>query len=206
MSESIIVKRIKEVKGNLSQDDFANKINSSQPVISKILSGELPSMNVLLGISKAFNVSVDWLLGLSSRKYLSGYSTYDEEKPLTYADIIGFLVKLMKENSVTFDRGENEQDIYRSMVPGGFSPRVKYSDTLTIDDYYIGELLYAANSLMKSNPESIDAWLQKNVEDYDIPLLTWSDSESTIFFVSRGLKTPLEILRDRIDSLAKKEE
>ena len=206
MSESIIVKRINEVKGDLSQGDFATKIESSQPVVSKILGGDPPSMNFLLGISRAYNVSVDWLLGISSKKYLNGYSSYDDEKPLTYADVIGFLVKLMKENSISYERSEEVEDLYRSMLPDRFSPRVKYSDMLIIYDNYIGELLYAAHSLMKANPESIEAWLKKIVEDYDIPVLTWSESESTIFAVSRGLKTPLEILRDRLDSLTEEEE
>lgn len=205
MNESIIIKRINEVKGNLSQGDFATKIESSQPVVSKILGGDPPSMNFLLGISRAYNVSVDWLLGISSKKYLSGYSTYEEEKVLTYADIIAFLVRLMEKNSISYERNEDVQDLYHSMLPDSFSPRAKYNDMLIIDDNYIGELLSAANSLMKSNPESIDVWLKKIVEDYDIPLLPWSDSESTIFFANRCLKTPLEILRDRLDSLIKEE-
>ncbi len=110
MREDITIKRIEEVRGAMSQEEFAKSIKSSQSVISKILSGDQQaSINVLTEISKNYGVSIDWLLGLSSRKSLKGYSVYDETNPLTYADIIAFFVTLMQNNSIKYGKISQEE-------------------------------------------------------------------------------------------------
>ena len=175
-TENIIIKRINEVKGNLSQFEFAKEIGSSQSVISKILSGDPPSITVLTGIANKYNVSIDWLLGLSSRKSLKDFSSYDDTNPITYSDIIAFLIDLLKNNSVSFERGEQ--------------------DCITINDHFIGDLVSSASSLLMTNPETIDVWLENTAKNYDIPLVKWTAAVNTLYNASIGHHSSLEILKN----------
>jgi len=59
---------------NWSQDELAKKVNSSRIMIGKYERNDnLPSIEVLLKIAKAFNVSVDYIIGEGQ------LSTYDKE-------------------------------------------------------------------------------------------------------------------------------
>lgn len=183
-SSNITVKRINEVKGTMSQEQFAKEIGSSQSVVSKVLSGDPPSISVLIGIANRFDVSIDWLLGLSSRKSLKNYSTYDDTNPVTYADITAFLVELLKNKSISFKRVESSDD----------------PDTITINDYFIGDLVFSANSLLKTNPETIDAWLENAIKNYDIPLLEWTNYEDICYKCNIEYRSSLEILNIILES------
>lgn len=54
---------------NMSQVDLSKKIGISNVTISRYLSGDrIPRLDVITKISSAFNVSVDYLLGLSDNR------------------------------------------------------------------------------------------------------------------------------------------
>lgn len=54
---------------NMSQVDLSKKIGISNVTISRYLSGDrVPRLDVITKIASAFNVSVDYLLGLSDDK------------------------------------------------------------------------------------------------------------------------------------------
>ena len=190
MDENITIKRIKEIKGKMSQEKFAEKINSSQPVISKILNGEAPSINVLISISKEFDVSVDWLLGLSQKKSISHSSKYNSDDPLTYSDIIGFLVTMIKNNSISY---WNEEDDSFDSIP--FANAHNRKDLFRIKDCFIGDLLLAATGLVASSPETINEWLNTVAKNYDIPLIDWSEEKEFIYETHKGNLSPFEILK-----------
>lgn len=194
MREDITIKRIEEVRGAMSQEEFAKSIKSSQSVISKILSGDQQaSINVLTEISKNYGVSIDWLLGLSSRKSLKGYSVYDETNPLTYADIIAFFVTLMQNNSIKYEKiSQEEWDDY------SFNSHKEYSSTdmVFILDHYIGDVISSIYSLVKTNPESIDSVLDSMVKNYDIPLVKWSQQAEAFYQAYIGCRTSLETLKE----------
>ena len=188
----LVVKRIKEVMGDASQADFAKTIGSSQSVISKICSGTAPSFNVIVSIAKKYGVSTDWLLGLSDKKSLAGYSTFDDTKPTTYADVAGLLARLLKSKSIRYYRNEKTHSSY-GVIPGldGNS----YYDELIIDDCFIGDLINSASTLSSTNPETVEAWLKKVVEDYDIPLMEWKEWSERQYAMEKMTRTSLEILK-----------
>ena len=190
MDENITIKRIKEIKGKMSQEKFAEKINSSQPVISKILNGEAPSINVLISISKEFDVSVDWLLGLSQKKSISHSSKYNSDDPLTYSDIIGFLVKMINNNSISYWCEEEESYDFIS-----FANTQNRKDLFRIKDCFIGDLLLAASGLLESSPETINEWLNTISKNYDIPLIEWSEDKKYVYETHKGNMTSFEILK-----------
>ena len=66
MSSNLFTKRLRELRGNLSQDDFALKIGTKQTTLSNWERGfREPNFNGLILISTSCEVSADWLLGLT---------------------------------------------------------------------------------------------------------------------------------------------
>ena len=84
--------RLRIAFGSDPQDMVAKKLNMTQGTISKILSGnQQPTLETIYHIAEAYNVSVDWLLGLSEKRQVTKYNG-----ETTYAiatETIGDLVK-----------------------------------------------------------------------------------------------------------------
>ena len=58
-----IGRRIRELRGNERQDDFAPFLGVAQSQLSRIESGQLaPSVEILLRLRERFGKSVDWIL------------------------------------------------------------------------------------------------------------------------------------------------
>lgn len=193
MANNITSDRIKEVMGDLSQEKFAKSVMSSQSVISKILSGEQPSLNLLMEISKVYKVSIDWLLGISPYKYLSGYSTFEDVKPTTYSDVIAIFVRLMKHNSVSFGRIPIER--LEGYDPYGFDAKVDHEDIVKINDHFIGDLVSTASAILTTSPEAAETWLAQISKDYGIEIKEWTEFEERAYVMGVKGKTPLEVLR-----------
>lgn len=84
---STFASRIKELRLSLhaTQTDFAEKIGTTQTALSSYEQGDrIPSAEMLINISDNFNVSIDWLLGLSNIKGI-------DNKPETMGDILQIL-------------------------------------------------------------------------------------------------------------------
>jgi len=66
---TIFQKRFNQLRGELSQAKFAEKLGLSRPVIGFYENGErIPDILTLKKIAETYNVSADWLLGLSDIK------------------------------------------------------------------------------------------------------------------------------------------
>ena len=91
------IERIKELKGIESQESFADKINMTQSNVSKLLNGTPPSASTLIAISRAYDVSVDWLLGLTDRRSSKNFPDTSE---ITYADALAVFDVLIENNSI----------------------------------------------------------------------------------------------------------
>jgi len=65
-----IAKRIKDLRGNLSQKKFGERMGFSQGQIGHIETGRTePSLKFLLQLSKLYNISIDYIL--------KGFEPYD---------------------------------------------------------------------------------------------------------------------------------
>ncbi len=151
----------------------------------------------MIEISKTYGVSVDWLLGLSSRKSLKGYSTYDDVNPITYADIIAFLVKLMKNNSIILEKNQEEMDSYIVYNSRNEAPS---REVICIMDRFIGDVISSIYSLVKTSPESVDSVMNSMVENYDIPLLEWSNALDIYYSANIRFRSTLEVLKEYINT------
>ena len=55
--------RLAKAFGNDTQDVIARKLGMTQGNVSKLVNGEqMPTVDTLVEVSKAYNVSVDWLV------------------------------------------------------------------------------------------------------------------------------------------------
>lgn len=64
-------KRLLEVRGNMSQAEFAQRLGVSRGSIGLYEQGKrLPDIEVLRNIAEQFNVSCDWLVGLTDTKVI----------------------------------------------------------------------------------------------------------------------------------------
>ena len=67
------VTRLKELRGSMSQDEFASIIGAKQTSYSSWERGiKEPSISNLLKIASTLGVSSDWLLGLSDERTVAG--------------------------------------------------------------------------------------------------------------------------------------
>lgn len=107
-SENITIQRIKELKGEDNQITFGNKINLSQGGVSKLLQGDSPSAAVLISISKNYNVSVDWLLGLSDIRTIQNAN---DTTKVTYSDLIILLDQLLDKKTI-YPNGQVNSTIF----------------------------------------------------------------------------------------------
>ena len=83
-------------ENNMTQTQLAEKIGTSNVTICRYLTGErTPRIDVLTKIASVFNVSLDYLLGLSEDKKVKNF---DENYDLDIAMSIGKLYSL-DENS-----------------------------------------------------------------------------------------------------------
>ena len=69
MSGNLFRSRLRELRGDVSQEDFALKIGTKQTTLSNWERGfREPNFNGLVLISTSCEVSADWLLGLSDER------------------------------------------------------------------------------------------------------------------------------------------
>lgn len=126
----ILAQRIKKLRISLdlTQREFARKAGCTAATLSAYENGsKSPSLEIVKGIAETFNVSIDWLCGLSDKKDL-------KHQFQTYGDIA----------SVLFDI-----DLYTDMIldidTGSFYSFLTFEDSTLRD--FIAEWKEAANVL-----------------------------------------------------------
>ena len=68
-----ISERLAKAFGNDTQDVIARKLCMTQGNVSKLVNGaQMPTVDTLVEVSKAYNVSVDWLVGVSDCPEIDG--------------------------------------------------------------------------------------------------------------------------------------
>lgn len=83
--------RIKELRTSLkmTQSEFASSIGSSQNALSGYENRDrIPSYDILVSIATTYNVSIDWLCGLSDKKALDNHIS-------TYKDLFQLFVNIL---------------------------------------------------------------------------------------------------------------
>ncbi|MCD7806478.1 MAG: helix-turn-helix transcriptional regulator [Lachnospiraceae bacterium] len=117
--------RLKDLRSNrgLTQERLAEEIGTSQQTISRIeAKGDLIPVDLLIRLSRYYNVSVDYLLGLSEEKYnqtsrdrMSEYmekydaefTKYDSLAP-EYQEIVKSVIRTLSDIQEKKDRKNRE--------------------------------------------------------------------------------------------------
>ena len=198
---NITLERIKELKGNDSQEIFTQKIHTTQSNISKMLKGMTPpSAATLTELAKTYHVSVDWLLGLSDEKETEPkvQSHKLTAETVTYADAMAVLEVLYQKGSVNigyYNNGyDNEPD-----------PSAIYVKDKVLSYFLDNRFRYSGGS-----QNIYDIWLKQAIEVYDkYLLLQWTDSVNTIY--EQNVPNPLsdeaiaslidDIVNDRLEAV-----
>lgn len=69
LNMDVLRERLRETFGGELQDTVAKNLNMAQGNVSKLLSGsQQPTLETIFHIAEVYNVSTDWLLGISERK------------------------------------------------------------------------------------------------------------------------------------------
>lgn len=161
MSEDIDVKvvkeRIKELFAGKTQEETGRKIGIQQNGVSKLLSrkNQLPSIDTLYRIAKAYGVSADWILGLTDKKE-------PEKMKGTYATAVNEVFEMVDCGISAYHDEGNQKPI-----------------TLTINDPFMKALLRKAVNLSDVDRKYLKQWKEDTLSRFDDkPLLyfeAWKD-------------------------------
>lgn len=170
MSDKIIdvtLERILELKGNDTQETFGKKIKMSQANVSKMLKGTPPSAATLIEISKAFNVSIDWLLGLTEQKE---HTSNLDVSNLTYSDVLAVIDKLYENG--TIQMGYDYNSYGNESDPG----------MLLVQDKILLFLLAGMEKVSGDNADIAVLWKEKTYKTFsETQLLQWNEKVETIY-------------------------
>ena len=176
MDSNIISIRIKELRTSLklTQKDFASSLNISTVSVSSYETGaKNPSLEIVISIAQKYNVSLDWLCGLSENKSL-------EKELSTYTDLakeILFLKKQTYQNS-------NSYLIYSKFDTNSGKT------TLTADCPKITYFFKEYDKMIKLlndntiDRELFDIWLNKQFDKLNTPIINDSPDLFELFGIS----------------------
>lgn len=172
VNEDITLERIKELKGNDSQEAFAQKISSTQSNVSKMLNGTPPSAATLKTLATVYKVSVDWLLGLTDKKEIGDKVLSHDltAETITYADAMAVLEVLYQKQSV--DVGFDMNGYNNDPDP----------DMILVKDKVLAYFLDNRFRYSEGSRDIYEIWLKKAMQNYDKNLLLqWDETTSAIY-------------------------
>lgn len=170
---NLMKKRLKDTFGDDTQAEIGKRINSSQANVSKMLSGaQEPTMETVYSIAKEYDVSVDWLLGLSDVKKRA-------TSIMTYGDVLKIFVTLGEEG-IIWPFSSNMISI------DGRNPELPEVTSFGVNDEILHSLLYEWKRMAQSPRDIYDMWLKKRIEEYsEIPYIHWNDDIRDLYYMVR---------------------
>lgn len=170
MELQVFSERLKLLRLSLkiTQKDFADKIGITASALSSYENNlKNPSIAVAKRIAEAFNVSIDWLCGLTN-------DMNNDNDLMTYADLIRIFLKIQKLEFAPYNfyfkayRNHNSFKDLTDIETGIF--------TRDEEMYTIIQNIQKMQSVL--NDGTIDqniynTWLEGFLEKYNVPLPTW---------------------------------
>lgn len=146
-----LAERIKEVriKNRLTQKQFCEKVGITQATLSAYeKEAKTPNVNSLIKINKEFDVSIDWLLGLSENQV---------NKAETVSDVMQLILKLEQSTFCTVsDSGEHL--VIKNELLSHFAAKLSELSSLL--------------SQKKIDQELFDYWIEKTLDKYEGVLIS----------------------------------
>ena len=163
---NIIKRRLKEAFGSDSQETVGGKLNN----VSKLLSGnQQPTLETIYHVAEAYDVSVDWLLGLTDRK--------------------------IKEKTAEGTTYMSAASVLSDMISWGSAELVEENGSMTLHlkDPLIKNLVKKSQTLRRTDRELNKSWEESKLSLFaDCPLVSemiWRDGSIT-FLVNEAVTEP----------------
>lgn len=169
LKTDVLKDRLREAFGSDSQETIGNKLNMTQGNISKLLSGsQQPTLETVYHIAEIYDVSVDWLLGLSEKK-----GTDKSAGKTTYSTAVKAVVQLKNHGAVV------------SWGMKGQGTHVQSSDPLLL------WLVKKALTLEDTDFGSYQRWQEEKLSMFEDKPLLYTDGwhDQTVGFLAREATT-----------------
>ena len=157
----IVGQRLSEILKGEKQVVTAGKLNVEQGTVSKWKNGEtIPSPDTLVQIADLYDVSIDWLLGLSEVKERNQLSS----KKITYAHVLAVLDKLFElANIEVLDFYEAAKDKNLAIVFRNSNREAYTEDTdyIKINDRVLSYLLRRRKQIYNFDEDYAKDWIDK---------------------------------------------
>ena len=157
LNTEVLRERLKAVLGNESQQAVGEKLNMSQGNISKILKGsQLPTLETAYLIAGEYNVSVDWLLGLSDEKSIASRGN-----KLSYSAVAEIICSL-----------------YDFKMMKAFPEHASQCVSISINDPMLAHIIQQCQKLADVDLELLHEWIHTKLQRYyNLPLLSQEEWE-----------------------------
>jgi len=170
--KDIIKSRLSETFQGDTQELTARKLNTTQGNISKWVNGQqLPTSDMLREISKAYKVSVDWILGLSDQKEIDGVVL----EKLTYEQVAKIIDRLIELGTITIPDlqelkkdtpGQEEYiDAEDEDEPHPKAPIID-SDYMKVNDRALSYMLRRRLKIYEIGMDFVDMWKSESLSRY----------------------------------------
>ena len=158
---SVFAERLRNLRNELgiSQTEFVDGIGITASSLSAYeKNSKIPSIGVVKKIAEKYNVSIDWLCGLSEDKQIN-------QEIKTYSDLFKMLRKI-NNVSENFCRFEGDYYEYSDTCKGAviFNNRVMAE---MLDDWDKMIRLYYGKSIDR---EVLNLWEEKTINKYNFPI------------------------------------
>ncbi len=169
MGKNILAFRLKELRESLdmSQTVFADSIGLNQQTYSLYERGNKTPIDVVVKIAEKYNISTDWLLGISN-------NLKDNLQLNTYSDIFKILLELIALDGVWIG-----DEFYQSEGSNGYNhyynPNYREFMMLHFNDSTINNALHGWRKMKNLldaetiDQEVYDLWIEKTLKGLDIP-------------------------------------
>ena len=175
-----VSKQLNEVFRGETQETTARKLNTTQGNVSKWTCGsQIPTSDMLCEISKAYKVSVDWILGISLQREIDGIIL----EKLTYEQITKIMDMLFHNKNISIpnlaelapSEFEYEEDESGASVPVIPPPRYD-SDYIKVNDRLLSYLLRRRFLIQQTGEDILELWKKNNLPNFMVlKLLKYDD-------------------------------
>lgn len=157
--------KIKELRESLklTQSEFADNLGVTQAALSAYEKGTRnPTFETIMLVSKTFDVSIDWLCGLSNKKHI-GY--------INYNDIFAELIKICSAEDSNKPKSDSSYILHIDL-----SEKTRKESIFTTSDSNFYEFfdawlkMYQHLTVGLIDEDIYNIWLTRELEKYNFPL------------------------------------
>ena len=169
--KEIVAKRLTELFGDETQEITANRLRTVQSNISKWKRAEqLPTTDTLYTIAKVYEVSIDWILGISDVRDINGLNIDD----LTYEQVVRIMDKLIvNDNMRILNRKEAETkqspEDFGEIETFGIRIEIKpndNSDYIKVKDRLLSYMLRRRYKIYDVGEDMVDFWHNSSLPNF----------------------------------------